>query len=58
MSNILIWRLRRELERLRHALAAEMRARFPDQDRLGALKKRKLQIKDRLWALEQAGAPA
>ena len=52
LSNIIIWRLRRELQRLRASLAAEARLRFPDQNRLGALKRRKLQVKDRLSSLE------
>lgn len=52
MSNILIWRLRRELQRLRAALAEETRLRFPDHARLSELKRRKLHVKDRLSLLE------
>lgn len=56
MTRYFMRRLRAEHARLDDALARELRRLEPDQPALSELKRRRLQVKDRLRALEMKAA--
>lgn len=52
MNDFMLYRVRREHERLSALIEQEQRRPFPDPWRLTVLKRRKLAVKDRLSALQ------